>query len=472
MTGRKREPHREIVRFTDRGLGNDSYLFVRGGAAVVVDPVRDISRYHAAAEERSTRVVAAVETHLHADFVSGARELATRGAEVYASAAGHVRFPHHPVGDGELVEIDGIFLKALATPGHTPEHLSFLVEDADPPVLFSGGALIPGGAARTDLLGPERTEQLARALFRTFREGLAHLPDETRIHPTHGAGSFCSSGGSHGDRSTTLGDERRNNPLFAASTEEEFVKKLLSGYGLFPSYFLRLRDVNRGGPLLLEDLPPLVKLSGPDFEKQVADGAWAVDVRSADRFGDAHVRGSVGISLRDSFPVWLGWVVPWQSRLVFVVDRATEAMDAAHRARSIGFEDIAGWAPFDELAETGIPLAQTEMIDAAELERRLDSSDPPVVLDVRRPVEVARGKLPGALAVEAGRIAEAIPQGLGGPLVAYCSSGSRATVAASLLERAGIGPVSVFPGGIREWRDSGRTLEAPPESGPVSAPSS
>jgi hydroxyacylglutathione hydrolase len=462
---------REVVRFTDRGLGNDSYLLVRGRSAVVVDPVRDISRYHVAAGELHARVLAAVETHLHADFVSGARELATRGAEVYASAAGHVRFPHRPVRDGDRVDIDGISLKAVATPGHTPEHLSYIVEDVDPPVLFSGGALMPGGAARTDLLGPERTEELARALYRTLRERLGDLPDKTRVHPTHGAGSFCSSGGSRGDRSTSLGEERQHNPLLAAATEEEFVETLLSGYGLYPSYFLRLRDVNRVGPVLLEDLPPLLRLTGPEVEEEIANGAWVVDVRPAKRYGEGHLRGCIGIPLTDSFTVWLGWVVPWQTRVVLVADEEPEAADASHRARGIGYEDVTGWAAFEELAEAGLPLAETEMIDAVEVERRLESPTPPTLVDVRRPVEVARGKIPGAFAIEAGLLAEEIPEGLGGPLVAYCSSGSRATVAASLLERAGVGPVSVFTGGVREWRDSGRILEMPPESGPPSDPS-
>jgi glyoxylase-like metal-dependent hydrolase (beta-lactamase superfamily II)/rhodanese-related sulfurtransferase len=466
VIGRRKKAHREIVRFTDRGLGNDSYLFVRGGAAVVIDPVRDISRYHAAAEERSTRVVAAVETHLHADFVSGARELATRGAEVYASAAGHVRFPHRPVRDGELIEIDGISLKAMATPGHTPEHLSFVVEDADPPVLFSGGALMPGGAARTDLLGPERTEELARALFRTFREGLAHLPDQTRIYPTHGAGSFCSSGGSLGDRSTTLGEERKNNPLFAAETEEEFVELLLSGFGIYPPYFLRLRNLNRGGPLLLEDLPPLLRLTGAETGKVIADGAWPVDVRPVKRYGEGHLRGSIAVPLTNSFTVWLGWVVPWGTRIVLVADEEAEAADAARRARGIGFEDISGWTTFEKLVEAGLPVAETEMIDAAELERRLLSPTPPAVVDVRRPAEVAEGKIPGSLAFEAGRIATEIPGGLEGPLVTHCASGSRATVSASILERAGIGPIAVFPGGVQEWRDSGRAVETPSEPHP------
>jgi hydroxyacylglutathione hydrolase len=453
--------HREVVRFTDRGLGNDSYLYVRDGAAVVIDPVRDVSKYDAAAGELNARLVAALETHIHADFVSGARELGTRGSKVYASAAGHVRFPHRPVRDGDTIRIDGIVLRAVATPGHTPEHLSFLAEDTDPPVLFSGGSLMPGGAARTDLLGPERTEELARALYRTLHERLSHLPDETRIHPTHGGGSICSTGGSHGDRSTFLGAERRTNPLLVAATEDEFVERLLSGYGLYPPYFLRLRDVNRGGPLLLEDLPPVSRLAAADVEKEIADGAWAVDARPARRFGEGHLRGTIGIPPTDGFTVWLGWVVPWQTRLLLVADHAAEAVDAARRARAIGYDDIAGWASFEELAEADLPVAETEMIDAAELERRLSSTSAPVVVDVRRPVEVARGTIPSALALEAGRLAGEVPEGMNGPVVTYCSSGSRATVAASLLERAGVGPVAVFPGGVREWRDSGRRLDTP-----------
>jgi hydroxyacylglutathione hydrolase len=452
---------REIVRFTDRGLGNDSYLYVRDGSAVVVDPVRDLSNYDAAAGERNARIVAALETHIHADFVSGARELATRGTEVYSSAAGHIRFPHHPVRDGDVIRVDGITLAAMATPGHTPEHLSFLIEDADPPVLFSGGSLLPGGAARTDLLGPVRTEDLARALYRTLYERLKPLPDETRIHPTHGGGSICSTGGSHADRSTSLGAERRTNPLFTADTEQEFVDRLLSGYGLYPPYFLRLRDVNRGGPPLLEDLPSLERVTPEDVEREIADGAWAVDVRPAARFSEGHLRGSVGIPPTQGFTVWLGWVVPWQTRLVFVADQEAEAVEAARRARAIGFDDISGWASFQELAEADLPVARIETIDAAELERRRGSPEPPVVVDVRRPAEVAGGKIPGALAMEAGRLASEVPAEMQGPIVAYCASGSRATVAASLLERAGVGPVAVFPGGVREWRDSGRRLETP-----------
>jgi hydroxyacylglutathione hydrolase len=452
---------RDIVRFTERGLGNDSYLYVRDGVAVVIDPVRDVTTYDRAAAELNARVVAALETHIHADFVSGARELASRGANVYASAAGHIRFPHRPVRDGDLIRIDGMAMRALATPGHTPEHLSFLIEDADPPVLFSGGSLMPGGAARTDLLGPERTEELTRALYRTLNERLRQLPDETRIHPTHGGGSFCSTSGGHADRSTSLGAERKTNPLLTASTEEEFVDRLVAGYGLYPSYFLRLRDVNREGPLLLEDLPPLERMTAAESEQEIADGAWAVDVRPAARFSEGHLRGSVGIPPTNGFTVWLGWVVPWRTRLVFVADEEPEAVAAARRARSIGFDDIAGWASFRDLAEAGLPVSDTEVIDAAELERRLASSGPPVVVDVRTPAEFALGKIPGSLAIEGGRLAAAVPEDLSGPVVTYCASGSRATVAASLLERAGVGPLAVFPGGVREWKDSGRRLETP-----------
>jgi hydroxyacylglutathione hydrolase len=190
-------------------------------------------------------------------------------------------------------------------------------------------------------------------------------------------------------------------------------------------------------------------------------------VRPVERYGEGHLRGSIAVPLKDSFTVWLGWVVPWGTRIVLVADREAEAADAARRARGIGFEDIAGWTTFEELVEAGLPVAETEMIDAAELERRLASPTPPALVDVRGPAELVEGKIPGSLSLEAGRIASGeIPSGLEGPLVTHCATGSRATVSAAVLERAGIGPVAVFPGGVQEWRDSGRALETPSESRP------
>jgi glyoxylase-like metal-dependent hydrolase (beta-lactamase superfamily II)/rhodanese-related sulfurtransferase len=452
----------DVVRFTDRGLGNDSYLLVAGDVAVALDPARDVHRYLGAAELRGARITAAVETHLHADFVSGSRQLAVRGVLVYASASGDLSFPHRPVRDLDRVRVDGLSLTALATPGHSPEHLAFLVEEGDPPILFTGGALIAGGAARTDLLGEDRTVELARALYRTLHGRLAELPDETVVHPTHGAGSFCSTGGGGSeDRSTTLGFERKHNHLFTADSEEAFLQALLSSYGMFPPYFLQLREVNRAGPRVLEDPPALVRLEPSDVERELAAGSLLLDVRGTQAYAAGHVRGALMVPLDGgSFAVRLGWVVPWGTRLVLVADDQARARNAVVKAEGIGYDDVAGWATFESLRDAGLPAAEIPIVDADELACRLEEADRPTVLDVRHPPEWEEGTLPGAMTIEFGVLAQTVPEELRrGPLITYCASGARAAIAASLLERAGVEGVSVFPGGPGEWQGSGRRLE-------------
>jgi glyoxylase-like metal-dependent hydrolase (beta-lactamase superfamily II) len=215
----------------DEGLGNSSYLVDLGdGRALVIDP----SRYLAAADRLGLSVAFAAETHLHADFVSGARELAAGGAQVLASAAGETRFPHRGLRDGDEADLGGLSLRAVATPGHTPEHLSYLLLDAGQPrALFSGGSLLVGAVARTDLMAPERTEELARALWRSLRERVLTLPDALPVYPTHGAGSFCSAPAG-GERTTTIGQEKTTSPLLAAPDEDTFVTMLLGGLGSYP----------------------------------------------------------------------------------------------------------------------------------------------------------------------------------------------------------------------------------------------
>src|SRR5713101_9220475 len=234
------------VALVDEGLGNSSYLVDLGdGRALVVDPERDPGPYLAAAQRRGLTVAYAAETHLHADFVSGSRELAAQGAQVLAAAAGHTAFPHRGLDDGTEVDLGGLTLRALATPGHTPEHLCYLLLDGrQPRALFSGGSLLVGAVARTDLIAPERTEDLARNLWRSLHEQVLALPDDLTVYPTHGAGSFCSAPAGNA-RTTTIGAERATNPLLGAPDQDAFVKLLLEGLGSYPPYFTRLREVNR-----------------------------------------------------------------------------------------------------------------------------------------------------------------------------------------------------------------------------------
>ena len=218
------------------------------GRALAIDPERDPGPYLAAAESRGLTIAFAAETHLHADFVSGSRELAAHGAQVLAPAAGGTGFGHRGLHDGDELDLGGLRLRALATPGHTPEHMAYLLLDGDrPAALFSGGSLLVGAVARTDLIAPERAEELARALWRSLHERILTLPDDLPVYPTHGAGSFCAAPASP-ERTTTIGAQRAANPLLAAPSEDEFVRLLLDGLGTYPPYFLRLREVNRRGP--------------------------------------------------------------------------------------------------------------------------------------------------------------------------------------------------------------------------------
>ncbi|MEX2393582.1 MAG: MBL fold metallo-hydrolase, partial [Actinomycetota bacterium] len=237
-----------ITSFVDEGLGNSSYLVDLGdGGALAVDPVRDPTGYLAEAERRNLTVRFSVETHLHADFISGGRDLAALGAELVAPKGAGLAYTHRGVEDAEELDVGGLTLRAIATPGHTPEHLSYLLLDGNRPLaLFSGGAVIVGSIARTDLVSPDLTDALARQAYRAVRGRFAYLPDDLPVYPTHGGGSFCSVAAS-GERTTTIGWERRSNPIFTVRDEDSFVTSFLGSLGSYPPYFLRTRALNQRG---------------------------------------------------------------------------------------------------------------------------------------------------------------------------------------------------------------------------------
>src|SRR6266481_1395283 len=269
------------IALVDEGLGNSSYLVDLGDSrALAVGPARDPGPYMAAAGARRLTIDYAAETHLHADFVSGSRELAAGGAQVLAAAAGRTMFGHRGLSDGDEVDLGGLTLRALATPGHTPEHLSYLLLNGVRPAgLFSGGSLLVGAVARTDLIAPEQTDALARALWRSLHERVLTLPDDLAVYPTHGAGSFCSAPAG-AERTTTIGREKAANPLLAAASEDAFVTVLLAGLGSYPPYFGRLREVNRRGPAVYgPEPPPLAAFTADEVRRQAAGGARLVDAR-------------------------------------------------------------------------------------------------------------------------------------------------------------------------------------------------
>ncbi|MCR3750468.1 MBL fold metallo-hydrolase [Lentzea californiensis] len=444
----------EVVPLVDEGLGNSAYLVDLGdGRALVVDVSLDLREVSSAAQRRGLRVAFAADTHLHADFLSGARQLsATEGTRVLASAAGHREFAHSGLRESDEVDLGGLRLRALGTPGHTDEHLSFLLLDGDRPLgVFTGGSLIVGAAARTDLVSPDRTEELARAQYASLRR-LAELPDDVTVWPTHGAGSFCSAPPG-ADRTSTIGREKATNPLLRAADEDSFVKELLGSLGSYPPYFRRLGEINRQG--VLTGTPELRPLDVGAVRRLLADGARLIDVRPVDEFAAAHVPGALSIPLRPVFASWLGWLAPHNRPLVVVRGADQDPAEIAWQAAKIGYLDLAGELDggMDAWTAAELPTTTTKLV-------RPDQVSGPV-LDIRQEPEFTSGHLPGAQHVELGNLPSRVDEVPQEPLIVMCGHGERAMGAASLLEQAGHRDVAVLTGGPQDWADAtGGRLES------------
>lgn len=444
-----------VIPVVDDGLGNSAYLLDLGdGRALAVDASRDLRALRVEAQRRGLRIAYAADTHLHADFLTGAVQLsADDGATVLASRAGDREFPHRGLEDGDELDLGGLRLRALATPGHTHEHIAFELLDGTRTLgVFTGGSLIVGSAARTDLVSPERTEELARAQYRSLQR-LAKLDDDVAVWPTHGAGSFCSAPPGS-ERTSTIGTERATNTLLRAESEDAFVKQLLDSLGTFPPYFRRLGEVNRRGPAPVEgeDLTPLTPA---EVARLRASGAQLVDVRPVPDFGAAHVPGSVSIPLRPVFATWLGWLVDADRPIVVVRNADQDPDEILWQARKIGYDQIAGeldgglpaWSAAGEPTRS-IPVAGVEALEGAR------------VLDIRQDSEYDAGHVPGAGHIELGALAARARDVPDEPVVVMCGHSERAMGAASLLARAGHHDVTVLDGGPQDWADkNGLPLE-------------
>lgn len=444
-----------VIPLVDEGLGNSAYLLdLDDGRALAVDASRDLRALREASQRRGLKVAYAADTHLHADFLTGAVQLArTDGAQILASAAGNREYPHTALADDDEVDLGGLRLRALATPGHTHEHIAFELLDGSRTLgVFTGGSLIVGSAARTDLVSPERTEELARAQYRSLQR-LARLDDDVAVWPTHGAGSFCSAPPG-AERTSTIGTERATNTLLRAASEDAFVTQLLASLGTFPPYFLRLGEINRRGPAAVEG-DVLTPLTPAEVTRLTASGAQLVDVRPVPDFGAAHVPGSVSIPLRPVFATWLGWLIDADKPIVVVRNADQDPAEILWQARKVGYDQITGelngglpaWTAAGE-PTSSIPVAGVEALDDAR------------VLDIRQDNEYDAGHVPGADHIELGALAARAKDLPEEPLVVMCGHSERAMGAASLLTRAGHRNVTVLDGGPQDWADkSGNALE-------------
>ncbi|MBY0291063.1 MAG: MBL fold metallo-hydrolase [Mycobacteriaceae bacterium] len=446
----------DLVALVDEGLGNSAYLVDLGdGRALVVDVSRDLRGVHEAAAKRGLTIAFAADTHLHADFLSAAHQLgATGDAKVLASAAGHREFTHTGLRDGDEVDLGGLRLRALFTPGHTHEHLAFLLLDGEREVgVFTGGSLIVGSAARTDLVSDERTEELARAQYASLRR-LATLPGEVQVWPTHGAGSFCSAPPG-AERISTIAHELDTNSLLRAPDESTFVSALLSSLGSYPPYFRRLGEINRIGPALLDSDPVVPPLSAAAVQVHLDDDAVIVDARPLEHFAATHVPGAISNPFRPVFASWLGWLAPADRPLIIVRDHDQEIAELAWQAAKIGYDNIVGELDggMDAWTAAGHATASIALTGAEGLGGLR-------VLDIRQRSEFLAGHVPGAMHVELGDISQRADDIPSEPTVVMCGHGERAMGAASLLRRAGHRGLAVLDGGPQEWaRATGRRLD-------------
>lgn len=453
----------KIEQFVVEGLGHASYLIAaEQGQAAVVDPKRDVDTYLAAAQRLNVRISYILETHLHNDFVSGSRELqAKTGATITASAAAELKFRYQPLRDGDRLTLGELSIEMIETPGHTPEHISFLLygpDQARPTALFSGGSLLVSTVGRTDLLGPDRAVPLARLLYRTLHEKIAPLPPDVTVYPTHGAGSLCLANAGEA-RVTTIGQELASNWALGLLDEDEFIRRSLEGLPPYPPYYKHMRPLNQAGPKILDVLPTLRPLSPNDVERERRRGAVVIDIRPVEAFARRHIRGALSIDLEPPFATWVGWLVPFNRPIVIVSDdeRQRQHEEVVRQLVRIGYEQLAGFLAggVEAWREAGLPVDQSPRISVEELAHLLHTSHAPVVVDVRMPQEWEEGVIPGAYLIHLGDLPEqlhALPDHQ--PIATICASGFRATIAASLLQQHGFRDVMVVTPGMRAWYDA------------------
>ncbi len=470
-------------QINSEGLAHYSYLLGdrASGQCVVIDPRRDIQVYLEIARRNEMRIVNILETHIHADFVSGSLELSARtGAPISISAYAEVGFEHIPLEDGAVIPLGLIELQVLLTPGHTPEHICFLVKGGmgseKPWALFSGDLLFAGEVGRPDLLGEEIEETLVHQLFDSLHNKVLNLGDEILVYPAHGQGSPC--GASIGERPlTTIGYEKQNNPTLQIKDEEEFIQAVRKPLSPAPVYYQRVKKINTVGPRVIGNLPTIPPLSASEFRVLIEeDETLIIDARELTAYGGGHIKNAIHIGLRSSFPIWAGEVIDetfpvWAGKMVDPTLRIGLVLPEEARVETaqlylfrIGIENIAGYLKegFRTWVEAGYPFVRTEQLSVHELYQGIQEGAGLQIVDVRRKAEWEKGHIPGAkqlyVADLVDRVEELDPTV---PVVTYCGTGYRASIASSLLEKAGF-DVKNIPGSMSAWRQAGFPEEGLP----------
>jgi hydroxyacylglutathione hydrolase len=423
-------------------LGDRSYLVDDGETAVVIDPQRDIDRVVAQAAARGVRIAHVLETHLHNDYVTGGLALArAAGAAYYLNAADEVAFDRVPVKDGDVIEAGPVMrVRALATPGHTFTHLSYVLEAGGRPLaVFTGGSLLYGSTGRPDLLGPAHTPELAHAQYASAHRLAADLPEDAGVYPTHGFGSFCTVSPTREaparGTSSTIGQERRVNPVLTLD-EQRYVSDLLAALDVFPAYYAYMGPANAAGPPG-PDLSPPARAVAAGLRRRIEAGEWVVDLRSRRAFAAGHLAGALNFGLDGSFATYLGWLIPWGTPLTLLGETPEQVAQAQRELVRIGIDrpDAAATGnPADWSA--GQPLRSLPVADFAGLEA-VRRDRPVTIVDVRRDREWAESHIEGAVHIPLHELAGRLDEVPAGEVWVHCHSGYRAAAGASILDAAG-----------------------------------
>jgi len=427
----------DVVVIDTPQLGDRSYLVHDGTVGLVIDPQRDTDRVEAAAREAGVTITHVAETHVHNDYVTGGLELAkTHGATYLVNAADPVQFEREPITDGQAVRVGSLTVRAVATPGHTHTHLSFIVDDGDKQAVFSGGSLLYGSVGRTDLVAASDTVGLTRDQYASVRRLVAEARNDAALFPTHGFGSFCSSGPATGAGSSTVGEQLTAHHAQTDPDEDHFVQELIANLSAYPAYYAHMGAMNTKGPGPA-DLTVPESVDPAELTRRLEEGEWVVDLRRRVAFASNHLKGSVSFEYGSgsNFTTYLGWVLPWDDKLTLVGSQ--EDVEKAIRDLSrIGIDspDAAVGTEPHALAPDAAVASYPRVGWDGLLAGRADGD---TVLDVRRADEFAASHVAGAVNVPVHQLLTRMGEVPAGKLWVHCGTGYRASVAASLLQRAG-----------------------------------
>ncbi|MGY1616214.1 rhodanese-like domain-containing protein [Geodermatophilus sp. SYSU D00691] len=437
----------EIDVIETSSLGDRSYLVSADGVAVVLDPQRDIDRVLDLAAARGARIVLVLETHLHNDYVTGGLELArTTGADYAVPAGDRVAYERVPAADGDVLEAGPMRFRVLHTPGHTHHHVSYVLTDTGGAVqaVFTGGSMLFGATGRTDLVGPEHTQELTHAQYRSVRRLADELPAGTPVFPTHGFGSFCSATPTSGT-SSTVGEQAAVNPALTQD-EQSFVDQLIAGLTAIPAWYAHMGPANAAGPDPV-DLSAPREVDPRELAERLAAGEWVVDLRTRTAFAAGHLPGALNFELSTNFLTYIGWLVPWGAPLTLIGGTPDQVAEARRELVRIGIDRLAGAAiGTPEQLAAGRALESYPVTDFAGLAAAMAVDGELVVLDARRSDERAGGGVRGSLHIPIHELVDRIDEVPDGEVWVYCGSGYRASIAASLLARTGRRPVLVDGG--------------------------